>query len=52
MGNTKRGVKCGVESCRYNKNRTCHAQNAEVSPKAQGRAEASEEISCSSFKKK
>lgn len=45
-------VRCGVENCRYNKGRTCHADNVEVNPMEMGnnKAESSDATCCSTFK--
>ncbi|MCR4435340.1 MAG: DUF1540 domain-containing protein [Clostridiales bacterium] len=43
-------VKCGVENCRYNNGRMCHADALEVDAMGDGKAETSDGTCCTTFK--
>lgn len=47
----KNQVKCSVENCHYNNNRSCEAGSIEVRPMGDGTAETCDGTSCSTFKK-
>ena len=42
-------VKCSVENCSYNKNRSCHAEVLEVNPMGDGIANTSDGTACTTF---
>ena len=43
-------VKCGVETCTYNKAKMCYADALEVNPMSGRDAEISDETCCTTFK--
>jgi hypothetical protein len=42
-------VKCGVESCHYNKQNMCFAHGLEVNPKGGTKAKTSDATCCTTF---
>jgi len=46
----KMQVKCGVDSCHYNKKNSCHSDSIEVNPMGDGKAETSDGTCCTTFK--
>lgn len=42
-------VKCGVENCSYNKNRSCHAEALEGNSMGDGIVKTSDGTACTTF---
>jgi len=49
MDAPRMNVKCGVENCHYNNNRTCHANSLEVNALGDGHARTSDGTCCTTF---
>jgi hypothetical protein len=51
MEASKRGVKCGVDQCQYNKNKVCQANNLVINPMGDNVVNTNAGTQCDTFKR-